>query len=132
MSEPSSRRSGERHFRKKPVEIAAVHWTGENIEQVMVFMAPEKPIYMTGFSNADDIIGVETLEGRMVAQKGDWIIRGVKGELYPCKPDIFAATYDVVEPCSVCGGEPAHEDCGDNYRCHGCGTRVLKTTVGEV
>ncbi|MEO1503167.1 MAG: hypothetical protein AAFU68_02965 [Pseudomonadota bacterium] len=40
---------------------------------------------------------VETLEGDMAAQPGDWIIRGVKGELYPCKPDIFEATYEPVE-----------------------------------
>lgn len=40
---------------------------------------------------------IHTLEGIMTAQPGDWIIRGVKGELYPCKPDIFAATYEVAE-----------------------------------
>lgn len=80
-------------YRKKPVEIDAILWDGENIQEVMEFMAPTEPVYMEGFSNADDLIGVETLEGRMIASKGDWILRGVKGELYPCKPDIFEATY---------------------------------------
>ena len=46
----------------------------------------------------DDILYIGTLEGTMAALPGDWIIRGVKGEIYPCKPDIFAATYEPVEP----------------------------------
>ena len=49
---------------------------------------------MAGFSDADDIVGIQTLEGLMVAKLGDWIIKGVKGEFYPCKPDIFESTYD--------------------------------------
>lgn len=80
-------------YRKKPVVIDAIQWNGDNILEVMEFMSPTKPAYMAGFSNADDIVGIETL----VASKGDWIIRGVKGELYPCKPDIFEATYETVE-----------------------------------
>lgn len=46
---------------------------------------------------ADDTVVIPTLEGDMEAAPGDWIIRGIKGELYPCKPDIFAATYEAVE-----------------------------------
>lgn len=89
-------------FRKRPVEIQAIRWTGDNIEQVLVFMAPDQPVYVNdlshmNFTNADDLVGIETLEGLMVADKGDWIIRGVKGELYPCKPDIFETTYEAVE-----------------------------------
>jgi hypothetical protein len=41
---------------------------------------------------------IKTLEGEMIANKGDWIIKGLKGELYPCKPDIFAASYELAEP----------------------------------
>lgn len=86
-------------FKKKPVVIEAVNWNGDNILEVMAFMHPVEPIYMgKQFSNADELIGIETLEGLMVARKGDWIIRGVKGELYPCQPDIFDMTYDPVEP----------------------------------
>jgi hypothetical protein len=89
-------------FRNKlPVEIEAVLWTGDNIIEVMAFMRPQEPIYVNNlshmkFTNADDLIGIDTLEGLMVANKGDWIIRGVKGELSRCKPDIFAATYEPV------------------------------------
>ena len=60
-------------------------------------MWPQEPEYLGGFSNADEIVGIQTLEGLMVASKGDWIIRGIKEELYPCKPDIFAMTYDLLE-----------------------------------
>ena len=83
-------------YRKKPVVIEAIQWTGDNIRAVSEFMAPEMPVYMGEFANADELIGIDTLEGRMVAQTGDWIIRGVQGELYPCKPDIFDATYEEV------------------------------------
>ncbi|MFF3497403.1 hypothetical protein ACFYWS_39430 [Streptomyces sp. NPDC002795] len=88
-------------FRKKPVEINAIRWTGDNIDAVMGFMHPQQPIHPNDlshmrFTNADDLVGIETLEGVMFASKGDWIIRGVQGEFYPCKPDIFAATYEPV------------------------------------
>lgn len=84
-------------FRKKPVVIDAIQWDGKNIADVMTFMAPQKPIYMgRQFTDADELVGIETLEGVMIARLEDWIIRGVKGELYPCKPDIFAATYEPV------------------------------------
>lgn len=47
--------------------------------------------------NDDGSLNIRTLEGMMRAEVGDWVIQGVKGELYPCKPDIFAATYEPVE-----------------------------------
>lgn len=84
-------------FRKKPEAIEAIQWTGKNISAVMEFMLPEEPTYMEGFSNRDEIVGIQTLAGLVVASLDDWIIRGVKGELYPCKPDIFELTYDAVE-----------------------------------
>ncbi len=76
-------------FRKKPVVIEAVQWTGENVDEVMGFMAWRNAAH-------DDTNGltIHTLEGNHHASPGDWIIKGVKGEFYPCKPDIFAATYD--------------------------------------
>ncbi|KMO21403.1 hypothetical protein [Methylobacterium platani] len=87
-------------FRKKPVEIDAVRWTGREIEggaPDWIKAANElDPLVPGGIIRIDDTVHVFTLEGRMIAQPGDWIIRGVKGELYPCKPDIFAATYDPV------------------------------------
>lgn len=78
-------------YRKKPVVIEAWQWDGFST-------APERPAWLRGSKvmadHNEQILIIRTLEGDMTAIKGDWIIQGVKGELYPCKPDIFAATYD--------------------------------------
>jgi hypothetical protein len=81
-------------FRKKPVVIEAVQFTGD-------VGAPEIVALDVGCSH-DAVLGVDvllihTLEGVHQANPGDWVIRGVKGELYPCKPDIFEMTYETVE-----------------------------------
>jgi len=79
------------HFKKKPVVIEAVQFTGtlDNFVELAAFMGSET------FIN-DGKIEIDTLEGVMTASKGDWIIKGVQGEFYPCKPDIFEQTYDPV------------------------------------
>ncbi len=87
-------------FRKKPVVIEAWHVTEETLHQPMpdwMFDAftSHKAWSDPGPSGVSGIY-IVTLEGTMRADIGDWIIRGVKGELYPCKPDIFDATYDPV------------------------------------
>ena len=80
-------------FRKRPVVIEAVQYTGRNATDILVWSAvPEI---------TEDLFGgieIATLEGTMRADAGDWIIRGIKGEFYPCKPDIFEATYEEVVP----------------------------------
>jgi len=82
-------------FRKKPVIISAVQYDGTpaGYERVCQF-APG--VNFPPCSAVASGIYVPTLEGDHIASPGDWIIRGVKGELYPCKPDIFAMTYDPV------------------------------------
>ena len=86
-------------FRKKPIVIEAVQWTGENGMEVARFIGlPMERIEANvakGFEPPALFI-IKTLEGERIAIVGDWIIRGVKSELYPCKPDIFAATYEAV------------------------------------
>ncbi len=78
-------------FRKKPVVIEAIMWTGTNWDDIYIF----SPYGITHVMLTDALV-IDTLEGKMCAQKGDWIIKGVKGEFYPCKPDIFEATYEPV------------------------------------
>ena len=78
-------------YRKKPVVIEAVQFTGD-VGDPEIAALDLKCVTIGGV----DHLSVGTLEGRMLASPGDWIIRGVKGELYPCKPDIFAATYEAV------------------------------------
>jgi hypothetical protein len=82
-------------FRKKPVVIEAIRWDGseESTFDVMKFADSPNVFHTMGPGDLEEI-EIETLEGRMTASIGDWIIRGVKGELYPCKPDIFEATYE--------------------------------------
>jgi hypothetical protein len=88
-------------YRKKPVVIQAMQWTGENVAEIWDWVGDER-VSLVGSQYSDELV-IRTLEdGRdnqvdHVASVGDWIIRGVTGEIYPCKPDIFAATYDKVE-----------------------------------
>ena len=79
-------------YRKKPVVIDAVQWNGSNLQDVASLGGARE--YEQDFLG-DDLV-IKTLEGDMTANKGDWIIKGVKGELYPCKPDIFALTYEAI------------------------------------
>lgn len=83
-----------RKFRKKPVIIEAIQWLGNNFTELEEF-GSERDIV----SNPDGTLTIATLEGNLTAQKRDWIIRGVKGEVYPCKPDIFDQTYEEVLNC---------------------------------
>lgn len=115
-------------FRKKPVVIDAVCWNGHTLglTNKPVDLDPSKvidatcrlemPEWMPPVSSVvtdqkypahpkpgeifrdGENLWIGTLEGNMVASPGDWIIRGVNGELYPCKPDIFAKTYEAVQP----------------------------------
>lgn len=79
-------------FRKKPVVIEAVKFrAGEQPDE----LASDVVAGTIRYTDQDTLL-IATLEGTMEARSGDWIIRGVKGELYPCKPDIFAATYEPV------------------------------------
>ena len=85
-----------RFWRKKPVVIEAVQFTGQNEPAVTDFLGGP---YATGHSwKLHTPYGgfITTLEGDMEFSPGDWIIKGVKGEFYPCKPDVFAATYEPV------------------------------------
>lgn len=84
-------------FRKKPVEVQAILFTGKNQNEVMAWAAKLAKTHETPFIPYQDTMGISTLEGDMEASAGDWIIRGVKGEFYPCKPDIFEATYEAAE-----------------------------------
>ncbi|MGT2812194.1 hypothetical protein [Streptococcus minor] len=79
-------------YRKKPILIEAAKWTGENVKEIMEFMG----IPHISYEIPSGKLSVVTPEGVMTAKKGDYIIKGVRGELYPCKPDIFEQTYEQV------------------------------------
>lgn len=81
-------------FRKKPVTIEAVQWNGDNWDEIRDFCGVHQQGHGHGWYSADNKNYIGTLEGQMEASKGDYIIKGIKGEFYPCKPDIFEATYE--------------------------------------
>lgn len=80
-------------FRKKPVVIDALQYDGSNSIEVEGFS--EGQIVKRG--GKSDEMDVKSLEGNVIAVTGDWIIKGVNGEFYPCKPDIFEKTYELVK-----------------------------------
>lgn len=93
-------------YRKKPIEIEAVQFTGDNESEIAEFMGiPITDLWISvdgllrtdGDYRENTHIHFLTLKGMMVADCGDWIIKGVKGEFYPCKPDIFNETYEKVK-----------------------------------
>ncbi len=86
-------------FRKKPVVIEAIRNNAGAADAVVTFLGGEERRNIHWSRNdRTGIVRIHTLEGVMTADLGDWIIRGVKGELYPCKPDIFDATYEPADP----------------------------------
>lgn len=87
-------------FRKKPIVIEARQLSRESGPELAAWCGG---LWLSLYGRGDrgeDIshVSIQTLEGAMRADLGDWIIKGVKGEFYPCKPDIFAATHEAVEP----------------------------------
>lgn len=86
-------------FRKKPVVIEAIQWTGSNLKQVIAFTGLNHSAKKWTWEEYEQVVKTDglkifTLEGKMNADINDFIIKGVKGEFYPCKPEIFEATYE--------------------------------------
>lgn len=83
-------------FRKKPVVIEALQFTGRNHDEIAVFCQPHQVKVGGNFT-----LIIPTLEGDHTAIVDDWIVKGIKGEVCPVKPDIFEATYEPVDPLPV-------------------------------
>lgn len=98
-----------KRWRKKPVEVEAQQFDGTKTEakRLSVEMGGDATFGRAAWNNYEWCLYIETAEGRMRATAGDWIIRDVRGEFYPCKPDIFAATYDPASPAGE--GRPPRE-----------------------
>lgn len=85
-------------YRKKPVVIDAVVFTRNNFDEIVSFTkGTARTLRIERRHDGKCTCIIPTLEGEHIATEGDYIIRGVHGEFYPCKPDIFAKTYEVVE-----------------------------------
>lgn len=83
-------------FRKKPVVIEAVQFVDTDESILKLSELGLDPVRIDYADLDNPILKIETLEGMMIASEGDYIIKGVRGEFYPCKPDIFAETYEEV------------------------------------
>jgi len=112
-------------YRKKPIVVEAVRWDGreETYQQLLKRWKTDRVVRI-GENNS---LFIHTPEGVMEAKVGDFVIRGIKGEIYPCKPDIFKETYEEVgdeifEWCPSCGKYTYHVRTADNIiRCKECG-----------
>lgn len=83
-------------YKNKPKVIEAVQFKGLEINKFEVVEFCKGHQFVVGFDHDADRLCIETLEGDMWASKGDYIIKGIKGEFYPCKPDIFEASYEEI------------------------------------
>lgn len=83
-------------YRKKPVVVQAVQWNGNNYENILNYLfstdLPNNPIRQYG----NQLI-IKTLEGDMTTELYDYVIKGIHGEIYPCKPEIFKKTYEPID-----------------------------------
>jgi len=88
-------------YKKRPVVIEAIQWTGENLREIINFTGLNNSAKHFSWEEYEALVKKEglkifTLEGTHMASVGDYIIKGVAGEVYPCKPDIFEKTYEAV------------------------------------
>lgn len=102
LDTPPIEKSGMPKYRKKPVVVEAKQWIGTNLQEIIAFTGRHESARDWTWEEFETIVATEglkifTLEGPLKASIGDYIIKGVKGEFYPCKPDIFEATYEPVE-----------------------------------
>lgn len=94
--------------------IEAVQWNGGNLKEIIDFTGLHESAHKWTWYEYEQVVKegglkIFTLEGPLMATPGDWIIKGVKGEFYPCKPDIFEATYEPVNNSPSQGKEGTNE-----------------------
>jgi len=107
-------------YRKKPVVVEAMQWTGENYQEVCDWakeLGSARDIMLDVKTGS---LAITTLEGVMTASSNDYIICGVSGEVYPCKPDIFWLTYESVDTCPVCDHPTTEGRVESECACDGC------------
>ncbi len=115
-------------YMKRQVVVQAMAWNGSNVEELDQFMESEG----YHFDDGDFDLYIETLEGDHKANIGDYIIKGVKGEFYPCKPDIFEMSYEEVEKCECVKDEPKKELARSFANLQNIGTVQIPSLIGEL
>ena len=105
-------------YRKKPVVVEAIQWTGDNYDEICKFVGKPLVFNAEPRDNSQPRLAIDTLEGEMTATVNDYIIKGVKGEFYPCKPDIFLQTYEEVKEGADVGVISGYQPYGCVTWCH--------------
>jgi len=85
-----------KQYIKKPIPISALQWTGDNLEEIKSFCTDSNG-NVKCFTSGEHL-WIQTMEGQLMAKVGDFIIRGIAGEFYPCEQDIFRKSYDEFNP----------------------------------
>ena len=80
-------------FRKRPLEVEALLWTGHNTADMEAFLESPRNGYFAG----NCLLRIQTLEGTMTCLPGNWVVKGIRGEYYPCQAGVFDQTYEAVE-----------------------------------
>lgn len=86
-----------KRYRTKPCEIEAVQFTNDNFKEIVAFTNGEAHNCCKGMVDGKAYCDIITLEGIMTATEGDYIIKGLRGEHYPCKPDVFEKKYEEIK-----------------------------------
>lgn len=89
-------------YRKKPIVIEAIQWTGDNLQEIIDFIGLQNftvdyLLCLKDNTAKPERLIIDTLEGSMLANIGDYIVKGIKGEYYPCKEDIFKEIYEPLD-----------------------------------
>ena len=78
-------------YRRKPVEIEAIRWTGDNLIEVLAFCPKAH------YEHMSQMLVIKTLQGKMYVDEGDYIIKDLEAEFYPCRPSVFRAMYEEID-----------------------------------
>lgn len=84
-------------YKTKPCEIEAIQWEGDNLNEIITFVGKTNLITKFEVDRKYPLLKIRTLEGDMEASVDDYIIKGLRGEFYPCKPDVFEKKYELIE-----------------------------------
>lgn len=121
-------------FKKKPVEVEAWQVSDEGVEAILAWMTSEPG--ETDAKVINDELLICTLEGEMKASVGDWVVKGIAGEFYPCRSDIFAQTYESADTPATCFHVGPFDKIGGPrltaQLCHACGATTAGLTAGLV
>jgi hypothetical protein len=118
------------NYRKKTLIIQAIQWTGNNLQEIIDFTGLHPSVKHLTWEEYEQIVKIEglkvtTLNGPVIVSIKEWIIRGIQGEFYPCDPDIFEKTYEIINSSEI----QQNNQSGVNF-CTYCGNKLINIQSG--